>query len=80
MLFRSMRLANEYFNQAKEELRKEKRKGAKDKAWKAIYEYTPLFSNAIEKFSQTDLLNFGESLVIVERYGKIGRASCRERV
>lgn len=67
-LIGGIKLANIYFEKAKEKLKQNNSKGAQKDAKKANSRYKHVFENSLMNFSETDMLNFAESLIITEKY------------
>ena len=67
-LIGGLKLANVYFAQAKEKLKDSNADAAKVKAKQANSEYEPVFEKSIAKFSESEKLNYAESLIIKEKY------------
>lgn len=67
-LIGGLKLANEYFNRAKEDLKRNNLQRAQSHARDAVEEYTIAFNNSINSFTDNDFLNFGECLMMLDRY------------
>lgn len=67
-LIGGLKLANEYFIRAKTELKNDKTAAAQNLAQKAAMEYQKAFVKNAADMSDAELLNYGESLIILTQY------------
>jgi len=67
-LIGGLKLADRYFLSAKRELRQNKIQSAQNQAEKAVKEFASAFRRNRAGLSETDLMNYSECLIMLERY------------
>jgi len=67
-LIGGLKLANEYFMHAKTELKNDNSAAAQNLAQKAVFEYEKAFVKNAAELTDTELMNYGESLIMLAQY------------